>query len=301
MQTGSVIHAGRISELIESDLPQDPVWIGPSVLPKSSKMIFGGQAATGKSMVMLSMARALALGEEKPLGCDLFQIPRPTRVLLIEHELKPYGLQTRVKKLFQDIEPSVLEDNFWYVSGEPSLQFSSSEGREEIGRIVETVKPEVLILDPIGKMHYGDENDNAAIARLMYYLDVLIKQGKEWGMSIIFSHHFGKPSDNPQASGNRDKLDPYNFRGASKWKDDPDVRVTMERRERLLTPHQSWRIRTRWLTRQGEELPDIWFTVNKDDDMRVLFEKIEAEKGGVRPLVPSEPKEQHGFASVPSR
>jgi len=243
---------------------------------------------THNSMALLSMARALALGET-PFDCPLFTVERPVKTLLIEHELKPYGLQQRVKKLFADIDPAQLEDKLYYVSGEPSVQFSTDPGFNTLVRLVNEVQPEVLMLDPIGKMHYYDENDNSGISRLMYQIDLLIRQGFDWGMSVVFSHHYGKPSEDPRASGGRDKLDPYNFRGAAKWKDDPDVKVTMQRMEILRTAHEAWRIKTRWLTRQGGQIPDIVFTVNKNDDMRVIFEKF-IEPVRLKPIVPPENK-----------
>jgi len=281
----SNVKAEQLLDLIQKDLPDDPVWIGPAILPKNCKLIFGAPASTGKSMVLLSMARALALGEV-PFDCPLFTIERPIRVLLVEHELKPFGLQQRVKKLFADIDPTQLEDKLWYVSGEPSVQFSSDEGFRTLIRLVDEIKPEVLMLDPIGKMHYYEENDNSGIAKLMYQIDLLIRQGFDWGMSVVFSHHYGKPSDDPRAMGARDRLDPYNFRGAAKWKDDPDVKVTMQRLETLRTPHEAWKIKTRWLTRQGGQLPDIYFKVNENDDMKVTFDRVEVKRSGFSPLVP---------------
>lgn len=248
-------------------------------------MILGGGAGIGKSWTLLSMGRALSLGE-RPFACPMFSVDRPARVLLIEHELKPYGLQIRVKKVFEGVSLQALEDTFWYVSGEPALQFSSPEGRAGIERLVDEIQPEVLLLDPIGKMHYFDENDNGEISRLMYYLDVLLKRGRSWGMSLVFTHHFGKPSNDPRVRDFVDPLDAYSFRGASKWKDDPDIRVTWTKGQYLATAWPAWKMTSRWLTRQGEQMADLVFTFNKNNDGRVLFDHEIPNGGQGGPLAP---------------
>jgi len=273
-------------------------------------MIFGGCAGIGKSYFLISMARALALGET-PFNYPKFHVDRPVRVLFIEHELKPYGLQKRLKPIFKDVDTNRLRDQFFYVSGEPGIQFSSFEGYEALKRVVREIQPEVLILDPIGKMHYENENDNGALSKICHKIDLLLKDGESWGMSVVFSHHFGKPAAVIRENDSvRDALDPYNFRGGSKWKDDPDVRVTMLEGLRLNTVHKSWYVDTRFLTRQGAGYPDLRFAINEFEDERVYFVKeLNAPTGvggtpkaKVAPVgekkIPAEPDKPHTEAEV---
>ena len=235
---------------------------------------------THNSHGIIEMARGLALGEA-PFDCPLFTVPRPASVLLVEHELKPYGLQKRLKKAMGDLsEERLRKMEFNAISGEHTINFSSDEGRKLLEKVVKDYRPEILMLDPISKMHNFDENSNTEIGKMYSYLDSLIDQGKGWGMSIIMSHHFGKP---PTIKSDREVLDAYNFRGAAKFKDDPDVLITAVRTCFLGTPHVSWRLRTRWVTRHDESPPDIFLNVNENNDLRVKYHGTEAVMGGLPP------------------
>lgn len=281
----SLIRPVRIADLMKMDFPPEPVWIGPSILPKSCKMLLGGQAKVGKSLLMMELGRALALGKE-PFDCpkSLINVPKPASVLLIEHELKLFGLQKRIKKAYNMSDEEMAAMNFDAISGEHRINFSSTEGCKLLTDVILEFRPEILMLDPISKMHNLDENSNTEVGRMFSYLDSLIEIGKPWGMSIIMSHHFGKP---PTIPTERDAVDPYNFRGASKFKDDPDVLVTaaiVPNGGIINTPHKAWRLRTRWTLRHDESPSDMFLRVNEMNDLRVRFEKL----ADLPPLMPKD-------------
>lgn len=259
-----------ILSLIEKELPTQPYWIGP-ILPRSSTLLFGGEAKIGKSHLLMELARALSTGTV-PFDCNKFSMNAPVKTLFIEQEVGEYGLQKRVKKVFARENKAVYGNNLWYVSKVPEMQLDSKEGREILFDLVEDTKPNVLILDPIGRMNSYDENKADQIQQLFTLLEQLIKTFKEQELSIILSHHMSKPSTDPNSL--RDPLDPYNFRGSSKLKDCPDTLVTMQKLKYLATPHKAWEIKVRFETRQDEGLPDFLMTVNADNDLRVKFKKV---------------------------
>lgn len=281
----------RATEILDLPWPADPYWIGPSILPKSGFLLFGGPAKIGKSMIMLNLGRDLALGVHRPLGCPFFECPAPVKVLAIEQELKLLGTKARLEDLFRDCptgERELLRENFHLITGEPRMQLSTEDGRAEILHAVKTVKPGVLVLDPIGKMMAGwDENRADQMSMLFLELAKLIKVGEDWGMSLIVSHHFGKPPRNSEGREGYDALEPYNFRGSSKFVDDPDTLVTVERRGVISKPWKAWNIHTRWETRRGEPPPgDLRFSVNRDDDLRVRYEGMVGAEARLTPELP---------------
>lgn len=279
------IKAVSFAQLIRKGIPENEFWIGGDVLPKGTKMIFGGGAGIGKSMLMLELARGLALGSA-PFDYPNMPVPRPAKVLIIEHELKEYGMIKRGAQMYKsDEELDAIASNIEVISGETDINFSDAAGFQLLCDIVAWHKPEVLFLDPIGKMHYNNENDAAGMAKMFHQLDQLILIGRSQGMSLIFSHHFGKPPKGEYAK-DYDPLDIYNFRGSSKFKDDPDTRVSVNQTKFLAKPYKAWEIQTRWLTRQGEGPPDLLMTVNEQNDLRVRFRKEMKHFDGIAPLPP---------------
>lgn len=269
----------------------------------------GSHAKTGKSWMALEIARSIALGEV-PFKCPHFEVPEPAVVLYVEQELKEYGLQVRVKEMF---DPSVfppadkerLRGKFWYESGNPEINFSTPEGKKIVYDLVKAHRPAVLFLDPMGKLHTFDENSNTEVNKLMTELDRLIVFGREWGMSIVYIHHFGKPPKGMDREG-FDELDPYNFRGASKWFDDADTIQTAARKANVKGRLDSWLINTRFITRNRSGFPDMQLCFNRKLDRRVLWERdLDSDQASPPPMppgldVPAEaPRKERGFLGAP--
>lgn len=278
-----------LSDLLVKEIPPQPMWISKGILPKSGIMVFGGLPKAGKSFLTLNLSRALALGE------PLFNNPdfhtQQARVVLVEHELGEYGLQKRVLPIFKDVDPSRLGDNFVYFSKEHSLEWSTPQGKRFFHSIVETTQPEVLVLDPIGKMFSGNENDNSEIGALFAQLDELVSLGRPWGMSIVLVHHFKKPPENEMGRKGFDDLDPLNFRGSSRWYADPDTLLTLARRKKFPLPYEAWNLDCRFTFRQDEGMDDFTLSVNEHNDGRVRWKGLVEKAGGGLPAL----KQQGGF------
>jgi RecA-family ATPase len=264
--------AERLSDLIERDLPPVPAYIGPAVLPVGGQLVFGGHAKVGKSMLMLEFARALASGDV-PFGCPEFFTTSPVRVLLVEQELGEHGLRQRAARIWTPDEMHRLGrrmDNLYYVSKIPELKLDTSIGRRILRDLCDDIKPHVLILDPIGRMHSYDENNAQDMAKMFGSLDEIQKSQESQNMALIFSHHFGKPKDE---RGGFDPLDPYAFRGSSKFFDNPDTLITVQRCAELSKPHEAWSLKVRFTLRHGECPDDLIFHCNEMNDMRVRYVK----------------------------
>lgn len=259
----------RFLDLLKRELPPNPSWIEPSILTKGGTLLFGGDAKIGKSLIMLEMARAIGTGS-RPFNCPAMGVPKEARVLLIEQEVGELGLQKRGRKALIDV-PERFADNIWYVTQEPDMQFDTPEGRKRIVDVVGDVSPNVVFFDPISRMHGYDENSNTDINKLVRHLANLKKTFAEAGMALVISHHFGKRPNDKES--NYDPLDYNNFRGASKFRDDADTLITVQRLKYIDLPWKAWRIKTRFTLRHDEPPDDMIFTVNKDQDLRVMWEK----------------------------
>lgn len=286
----------RFTDLLAKELPANFSYIEPALLTKGGTLLFGGDAKIGKSLIMIEMAQALAHGE-LPFGCPEFVVPEPVRAMVIEQEVGERGLQIRGRKICNDYKAQYA-DNFWYITMEPDMQFDTPEGRKLVLEAVSKVEPNVLFLDPISRMHGYDENDNGQINKLVRHLANLKKMFKHKEMSLVISHHYGKPPRGMDLQG-WDPLDFNNFRGASKFRDDADALITVQRLKYLDTKWKAWKLKTRFRLRHGEEPNDMIFTVNKENDLRVKWERtlvntqeLKPEEVFKTPQAPQTPPEQ---------
>lgn len=285
---------GKITDLISRPLPEIPFWVS-NILPKGGTLLTGGQAGIGKSFVAMEYMRAMATGTCL-YGYPGIEVCSPCRVLYVEQELGEYGIQSRAKRVFMGENLSDLEERCFYVTKDHRVKLDTQAGLERLSSLAKEYSPDVMILDPVGYMMAGDENSNQSVSLLFQHLEE-VRQGTNPAMGIILVHHFGKPPKSEQGgSRSYDPLEAYNFRGASAWKDRPDTRQTVQLlRYGYEDGNRYWDIRTRYVTRHGENPPELNLRVNGRGDLRVrwMIEQPEpAEYAPPTPIIalPSEPK-----------
>lgn len=279
------VTAGRVSELLKRELHPQPHWIEGGLLPKGGTLLLGAHPKVGKSFIVNEFARALSTGS-KLFGFSDFHAEQ-CRVLLVEYELGEYTLQKRLSGVFERENPAKYGDFLYYVSKQPALSFDAADGRTAWKEIITDVKPNVVIIDPLGKSHGWDENDNSQMGRLFKFLEQLKAHFKSQELSFVISHHFRKPPEGKFAD-EHDPLAMHNFRGANRFFSDPDTLITAARGNRLSTPWQSWEVKMRFITRHEAEPDEMVISVNRDNDGRVWYERT---KGKIRPVAIGGPKD----------
>lgn len=160
------------ASLLDKDIATSPWYISGNILPKGGTLLFGGHSKIGKSFLALNMAKNLALGELL-YGCPFIHCNK-AKVLLVEQEIGERGLQNRGSKLFYKAQNG-WQDNFFYLTKESKLQLNTPQGVNVLSEAIGSIKPNVLILDPIGKMHGFNENDATEIAELFSIFERLKK------------------------------------------------------------------------------------------------------------------------------
>lgn len=248
-------------------------------------MLVGADPKAGKSMVALELGRALSTGTA-PFEYHGFSVPDPTKTLYIDQEVGERGLKDRGLTMFRG-DMDLVGENLYYVSKDPELMLSDPRGVARLDGYIRDVNPGVLILDPIGRLHAYDENDNTQIGALFHTLDRLIRKYREADLSIILIHHMRK-----KGSDTQNQIDPlsfHNYRGSSRFPADPDTLVTINRLENIRSEKggKAWKIAVRWETRQAEGPgEDMVMTVNAKDDLRVRYAGVFG--GGPPKLKPEE-------------
>lgn len=257
-------------ELVDANFSEISSWVSPEILPYHGVLLFGGAAKIGKSFMMLELGLSIALGQA-PFNHPELSVSTPAKILIVEQELGERTMQKRLSWILKKRDPNrKYWDNIKIISKEPRLQLSTVEGLSLFDKIIDRSGCNVLILDPISKLHGYNENDNTEIARLVLSLELLRKKYEDRGLSIVYSHHYGKPLRGSEAEG-FDNLDPYNFRGASKWFDDSDTLITVHKTKEHHSPHFWWTLACRWTLRHGSPINECVMSVNEHNDGRVLF------------------------------
>lgn len=164
-------------------------------------MLITGKTESCKSVLAIDMAISLACGEplfrafrtrkDSTKGAPYFPVRRPYKVLYLDSELGPSGFHKRLQS-FYALRPEKfsLGDNFKVVSGAKApLMFYGSggtqQGLDNVKRLLDENKPEVLVLDPLGDFHNVDEN--SAEMRLVFLR--LYELQQEFNFSSIVLHH----------------------------------------------------------------------------------------------------------------
>lgn len=249
------------ASLLTKDIKTAPWYISGNILPKGGTLLFGGHSKTYKSFIALNMVRSLITGTNL-FDCPFIECTK-ARVLLVEQEIGERGLQKRGSFIFYKVDPKAIEDNFFYLTKE-SILLNRPEGVGKLEKAIKEIKPNVLILDPIGKLHTYDENDATQIGALFTTFERFKKINPEQEMSIVLTHHFKKPPTGDYAKG-YDGNDPHNFRGSVRWFSDPDTIGTVKL---LNTPNdtvwKSFNLRLRFILRQEESPDDMVLSFNKE-------------------------------------
>ena len=234
-----------IEDFVNDDSPDPAMIINEGVLPERGVLILGGQPKTGKSLVSMNIALALAKGEK---WLD-FDIPEPRRVLVLQAENSYYNMRRRLKQMADTTIPR----GTLTISDPASLKINDYKQFSQLEHMVEEHQPEVLILDPLVYFHSVDENDNAAMGMVMEQMRTLANNNN---MAIIIVHHAKKMGVSENTGG-------ANLRGASSVFGAVDTSIILSRDVNLETDEVSYSLD--FELRNGENPERMYLSLDQDN------------------------------------
>lgn len=185
------------------DEEAEPVpWVVPGWLALQDFCVIGGEPATGKSVLALDLALALATGAEF-LG---MKVLGQFRVLYLDEEMPPALARRRIRMMMRgrELEPDQVALRYYNNNG---LNLDQAESRLALRAVLDDFQPQVLMLDSLIRFHDRPENDNTEMAK--FVRDVLRPIQTEYGTTVVALHHLAKPGkDKSKELGHR-------LRGAS--------------------------------------------------------------------------------------
>ena len=163
--------------------PPDPLIL--DTLDAGSKCPVIGPSKAKKTFFLLQLAVSLAAGLSDFLG---WRIPRARQVLFCNLEVTPYHAHRRLAFICHalGLDPAALDPlHVWNLRGHHI-------GVQQLGAIrqkVATIGAEVVMFDPLYKLHQGDENKAQDVKPVLQMFDDLCE---DTGATVVYSHHDAK-------------------------------------------------------------------------------------------------------------
>ncbi len=224
-----------LHKFLMRDFPELKSIIGNGVLHERGKLMLFGKEKTFKSMLMLSLALAVASGESW-VGFGT----TPTSVLYLQIEVPPRLLQERLQKMYKHWhqKPHINADaplcaecgqhhyevNFW---SDLNVKLDTPTGLATLSKHLSILKPKLLIVDPMYKIRAGDLLDPNAFRD---FSDVLDQIADRFNLAIIMATHSSKREVEADAWGSDPLMGPALIAG---WADTV-IWVTRRRKENVV-------------------------------------------------------------------
>jgi len=162
-------------------------WLIEDLWSDQAVGILGGEPKCCKSFLALDIALSVAAGTD---CLRRFPVRSQGTVLLFPAEDSLPVVRQRLEGIATaaglSLDPLPIE-----VITAPSLRLDSSSDQQRLVNTVESIKPVLLILDPLIRLHRVDENDASQVAGLLSFLRQLQRQFK---LAVLLVHHARKDS-----------------------------------------------------------------------------------------------------------
>ena len=180
--------------------PKVEDWLVPGLLPRGRQVAIYSPAKTGKSLLALDLAAALATG--RPV---LGHARPPCSVLYLDLEMGPDDLRERLEDLGYGREDDLARLAYYSLPDLPPLD--SSQGGEALEAHVSAHGPvSLVVVDTMARVVQGDENDSGTYRDFYKHSGLRLKR---LGVALLRLDHSGKDAAKGQrgSSAKADDLD----------------------------------------------------------------------------------------------
>jgi hypothetical protein len=213
------------------DLPREQNgrrWMVEQLWGASSVGVIGGAPKCSKTWLGLDMALSVATGTAC-LGKYAVHQPGPVLIYLAEDALPVVRERVAGMARHRGLHLEAVEI---HVITAPTLRLDRDRHRRGLFETAKRLRPRLLVLDPLVRLHGIDENHAGEVAELLAYFRSLQRQ---LDLSVVLVHHSRKNASNGIAAG-------QGLRGSSDLHAFGDSNLYLRRtKERLLllTEHRA--------------------------------------------------------------
>jgi hypothetical protein len=167
--------------------PPEKAWLVRHLWSHLAVGLISGHPKVGKSWFGLDLAVSVASGTDC-LGAFPVANPGPALIYLAEDPLP--RVRERIAALCA-LRSLPLDRIPLHVITAASLRLDSADDCDRLAATVARLRPRLLLLDPLVRLHAGDENDARYVAALLGLLRTLSRQHD---LAIALVHHMSKKS-----------------------------------------------------------------------------------------------------------
>jgi RecA-family ATPase len=160
-------------------------WLIENVIPRASLCLLGAAPKQGKTMIALELSVALCSGLK---AFDKHQASRKGRVLYFAGEDSETGLKARIDGFCKNKGVNASDLELYAITGQ-TLLVDNKEGQQALASIIEQMKPDMVVLDNLSRIHRSNENNATAMGELFEFLQSVKLKFK---CSILLVAHMGK-------------------------------------------------------------------------------------------------------------
>ena len=189
---GQPLPVVRVGEIKSQENPQR--WLVDGLWGASSVGVIGGAPKCAKTWLGLDMALSVATGT----AClGKYAVPEPGPVLIYLAEDALLVVRERVAGMarHRGLDLAGVEV---HVITAPVLRLDRGPDRARLWEATRRLRPRLLVLDPLVRLHGIDENNAGEVAELLAYFRALQRQ---LDLSVLLVHHTRKNATGGVAAG----------------------------------------------------------------------------------------------------
>lgn len=214
----------RIHALKEQ--PEDAKWLVRQIWGAAAVGVIGGAPKACKSWLGLDLAVSVASGT----AClDRFPVEDqgPAVVYLAEDAL--HAVRDRVAQICEHRNLTLAALDLHVVTAQ-SLRLDLEPDRQALDQTLKDLKPKLLLLDPLVRLHRLDENSAADISGMLGFLREL---NRRHDLALVLVHHMAKRARQDPGQALRGSSDLHAWTDSACYlvrRRDPQIQLTVQHR-----------------------------------------------------------------------
>lgn len=198
----------------------DEHWLIQELWARRAVGVIGGAAKSFKSYLALDLAFSVASATP---ALDRFPVEDPGLALVYLAEDSIPHVRARIEALCRHREIEI-ERLPLVVITEPVLQLDTHADQDRLRATIARLSPRIVILDPVVRLHSGDENDSRDVSRLLGYFREL---QRTFQIAIALVHHVSKKAHSRPGQALRGSSDFHAFGDCNAYLQRKGDRVTL--------------------------------------------------------------------------